>query len=379
MEVFSRAYDYFFNASGILNSRRLPWIDYAKGIAIILVVYHHTFLGLLAAGIKVSSILINANLIVYSFRIPLFFILSGAFIDRSLEKRGLKKYIGYRSSMLLYPYILWAVIQVTLGSFFQQYTNFPNSWQNYLFIFYEPKYTAQFWYLIALYNVSVLYVILKDRLRFRTHHHLLLGGALYLLAPVLSFNSMIQEVAINYIYMAFGTAISGYVLSKENFRYLSSWKLFIILLPFFIISQLYWIRHEDIDPFFIAMDGNLSLSWVLQQDMKMLQFAAVVLVGCVFMINICFMLQKAGKVLFLRVIGYHSLYIYLMHLLFIVGCRAILYSRLGIENADFLLSVLVAVGVIGPVIAYNIFQHLNMNFLFEFEFPIFKKKRMKMA
>ncbi|MGH2643997.1 MAG: acyltransferase family protein, partial [Chitinophagaceae bacterium] len=151
-EALSGFYNYFFNAGHILSSRRLAWIDYAKGISIFLVVYHHSFLGLISSGLKVHPLLITTNMIVYSFRVPLFFILSGVFIQQGLKKRGLAKYIGYRSRILLYPYLLWVFLEVSVGYFVQAYSNFPWSPVAYLAAFYNPKLLGPLWYLIALFN-----------------------------------------------------------------------------------------------------------------------------------------------------------------------------------------------------------------------------------
>jgi fucose 4-O-acetylase-like acetyltransferase len=73
------------------QARRLFWVDYAKGIAIILVVYRHILIGIERSGIEVSVWLRNANEMVYSFRMPLFFILSGIFISRTISREYVHK------------------------------------------------------------------------------------------------------------------------------------------------------------------------------------------------------------------------------------------------------------------------------------------------
>jgi uncharacterized membrane protein YcfT len=70
-----------------LKKSRLHWVDYLKGIAIILVVYRHSLLGIERSGAYVPHYLVNANMIFYSFRMPLFFILSGIFVSRRWQKK----------------------------------------------------------------------------------------------------------------------------------------------------------------------------------------------------------------------------------------------------------------------------------------------------
>jgi fucose 4-O-acetylase-like acetyltransferase len=74
-----------------MKSERLSWIVYARGIAISLVAYRHVFEGAKEAGIGVQQydFLEYFNILFYSFRMPLFFIISGIFISKNLKKRGL--------------------------------------------------------------------------------------------------------------------------------------------------------------------------------------------------------------------------------------------------------------------------------------------------
>ena len=74
-----------------MKASRLNWIDYARGIAIILVCYRHVYEGSKEAGIPVKdyNFLEYANISLYSFRMPLFFIISGLFIfKKPAEKRS---------------------------------------------------------------------------------------------------------------------------------------------------------------------------------------------------------------------------------------------------------------------------------------------------
>ena len=79
-----------FNLS-VIQKSRLQWVDYLRGIAIILIVYRHVLVGIERGNIVMPQILVNANMIFYSFRMPLFFILSGIFISTSLAKKITKR------------------------------------------------------------------------------------------------------------------------------------------------------------------------------------------------------------------------------------------------------------------------------------------------
>jgi fucose 4-O-acetylase-like acetyltransferase len=91
-----------FNARYILSAGRLGWIDYARGICIILVCYRHCFDGLRESDLAVGDypLLEILNVCFYSFRMPLFFIVSGLFVSRSLQKKSLKDYVWSRFSVV---------------------------------------------------------------------------------------------------------------------------------------------------------------------------------------------------------------------------------------------------------------------------------------
>jgi len=84
--LLSRAFNW-----QVLQKSRMPWVDYLRGIAIVLVVYRHSLIGIDRGGLLVPAALEKANMIFYSFRMPLFFILSGIFISGSLAKKVLEK------------------------------------------------------------------------------------------------------------------------------------------------------------------------------------------------------------------------------------------------------------------------------------------------
>ena len=148
-------------AGGIMKRPRQTWIDYARGIAIILVLYRHVFEGIKNSGLPVLeyAFLEQANILFFSFRMPLFFIVSGIFVAGSLYKRGFGKFVETKARTILYPYFLWGIIQITLQIIMSNWVNSQRTAADYLLLFYLPRGLEQFWYLYALFNVSVLYAL----------------------------------------------------------------------------------------------------------------------------------------------------------------------------------------------------------------------------
>lgn len=79
--------------------KRIHYLDYAKGIAIILVVLGHIFSG----G--------NVKTYIYSFHMPLFFIISGYLFNYSNVK-SFKEFINKKIKAYLIPYVTFSIINI---------------------------------------------------------------------------------------------------------------------------------------------------------------------------------------------------------------------------------------------------------------------------
>lgn len=334
-----------FNLS-ILQKSRLAWVDYLKGIAIVLVVYRHVLIGIQryvasrqAQGVNIPDVpayLEKANMIFFSFRMPLFFILSGIFISGSLAKRSLKQVLGIKFDNLLYPYFIWVFLQVTLQIVLGSYTNSNRTLMDYTYILYQPRALDQFWYLPALFNTTLIYLLVKTRLRPPAWGQLLIGLALYFISafPQVHQISMISDWMEFYFFFALGDAISTVFFKEPTQRLLRNPYTLLIVSPIFFLTQVYYLAH-------ITEPGHAD-------------FLLIALIGCFSMFVLSFRMQSWGILPFLRVLGYHSLYIYVMHV-FIAGLVRLMFTKfLGIHNPFILLFSGIFFGLIIPVIFYNL-------------------------
>lgn len=83
-------------------SKRIEWIDVAKGIGIWLMIFNHIALDYGQNAMKIF---------IASFHMPLFFIISGFTMNGShLSKHAMMEYILKRVVTLLIPYFLWVTI-----------------------------------------------------------------------------------------------------------------------------------------------------------------------------------------------------------------------------------------------------------------------------
>ena len=163
--------------------RRDSWLDYDKGISIILVSFRHAYESIVNTGFDVARypILEYFNVFLFGFRMPLFFIASGIFFSSSLAKKGLGKYTTVRVQNILYPMLIWGSIQLTLQLVFSGYTNIKFGPREYISLITDPRRTGQFWYLNALFFVGVLYSVMKTKLKLNVYSQLLLGLLMFFL------------------------------------------------------------------------------------------------------------------------------------------------------------------------------------------------------
>jgi fucose 4-O-acetylase-like acetyltransferase len=98
----------------ITSGTRSNIVDIVKGIAITLVAYGHTAQGMIHRGWWVSEGAVFSDTFVYSFHMPAFFFVAGLFVMSSLAKRGGQHFAVDKLKTILYPYLLFAVVNVTL-------------------------------------------------------------------------------------------------------------------------------------------------------------------------------------------------------------------------------------------------------------------------
>ncbi len=351
--------DFLFNAREILGKSRYPWVDYARGICIILVVYRHVFEGLSNLDLNLAAypLLKYFNIFFFSFRMPLFFIVSGAFFLASVRRKGANDYLQNRFSTLFYPLLIWGVLQITLQLVFAEYVNADREPSDYLRLLTDPRRIEQFWYLNALFFVSLLYTLLTVYGRFTPWHHLLVGAVLFGVAEYAFFSNVnigfLFDLFFFYIFFAIGDLVSDVLLNTRNYKILTSGWLMLALLPVFILLQHNFTRLNMLanDDYYVQY--HLPLFYIL-----------CALVGGSFVICLSFMLQKFDVMRWLRVIGYHSLFIYVMHLMVTSFSRTLFVRFAGVANFPILLIIGIIAGIVIPVIIYNLTIRLGGWWLF---------------
>lgn len=125
---------------------RTRWVDGAKGIGILLVVYGHAARALYPNG-AVPAWVKLADRVIYAFHMPLFFVAAGLFVWPSLAK-GRERFVADKLSTIVYPYFLWSLIEGGLELAFANEVNSPIGTHELAMIPLAP--IEQFWFLYVL-------------------------------------------------------------------------------------------------------------------------------------------------------------------------------------------------------------------------------------
>lgn len=341
--------DLLFNAKYVLSTTRYPWIDYVRGISIILVCYRHIFEGLADVGIGSNAYpaLKYINIFFFSFRMPLFFIVSGLFVGLSLSKKGIREYITKRFSTIFHPLLIWGSLHITLQLVFAGIVHAQREPVDYLNLVIHPRKIEQFWYLNALFFVGVLYAFIKLKFAVRPWIQVILG-VLFFYSSVLLKNNNIEtgflfDVLFFYMFFAIGDLISDFILNAKNYRWLASGYTILGILPFFL-----FIQHQ-----FTMINLAHKDDYYVQYQVPALYVLAAI-TGGAFIVNLSFILERLNILRMLRVIGFHSLYIYVMHLMITAFTRIFFVRVLHIDNVPIIMIVALVLGIAVPMMVFNI-------------------------
>jgi fucose 4-O-acetylase-like acetyltransferase len=134
-------------------------VDIARGIAIILVVYGHALRGSYWPALRPAAALQDA--VIYSFHMPVFFVLGGIFLWPSLAK-GRQACFLEKLRTILYPYFLWSFIAGGIELAASPFVNSPIGFSDLLKTPLVP--IEQFWFLYALFIIQSTAIALYPRI-----------------------------------------------------------------------------------------------------------------------------------------------------------------------------------------------------------------------
>src|ERR1700712_1999658 len=191
------------------TSSRIDWVDYAKGICIIMVVMMHSVLGVELAAGKTGFMHV---LVAFAkpFRMPDFFLISGLFLSLVID-RDWRTYLDRKVVHFAYFYVLWVTIQFGFKApAFAAETSWSHAGFLYLESFIEPFGTLWFIYLLP-----VFFVVTKATRRMPP---LAIWSIAALLeaAHIVTGWTVIDEFCARFVYFYSGYLFAGYVFALSG-------------------------------------------------------------------------------------------------------------------------------------------------------------------
>jgi uncharacterized membrane protein YcfT len=316
---------------------RIDWVDYAKGICIVMVVMMHSVLGVEAAAGQTGFMHV---LVMFAkpFRMPDFFLISGLFLSVVID-RDWRTFLDRKVLHFAYFYLLWVTIQFGFKApSFAAESGWAHAGLLYLESLIEPFGTLWFIYLLP-----VFFVVAKATRRMPP---LAIWGvaALLEMAHVVTGWTVIDEFCARFVYF-----YSGFLFARYMFALSDRARAYP---PLALAGLAAWA----------LINGGLVLSGCSEWPLISL---ALGLAGASAIVSIGTLLARSHWLNFLRYCGEHSIIIYLAFFLPMAATRTLLL-RAGLIHDIGTISLLVAlVGVVGALAIWRMALALGSNFLFE--------------
>jgi fucose 4-O-acetylase-like acetyltransferase len=315
---------------------RTDWIDAARGIGIVLVVFGHSIGGLRDAGIVPKDGALSAVFyMIYTFHMPLFFLLSGVFVETRLAHRR-ADFVQGAFTRIAWPYLLWSVIQLAVINSLGNLVNAPTAFdiKRYVALLWQP--TSQFWYLYVLLLLLIVSYFVVPRVG--PEGLLVLSLFVHPLHELYSLSGPLANLCWFGLFYALGV-----VLGSKLVRLQAGTTTAVLVA---VGAALFWL---------VCGNDARTARYAYWSDAT-IPAAIAGTVACLAMANI----PQLAHNRFLVLLGRRSLAIFLLHVLFVAGTRIVLQKMFGLaEPAPILLLVVIA-GVVGPLLVRALVARLNL-------------------
>ena len=316
---------------------RIDWVDYAKGICIVMVVMMHSVLGVeLAAGQTGFMHLLVA--FAKPFRMPDFFLISGLFLSVVID-RDWRTYLDRKVVHFAYFYVLWVTIQFAVKA---PHFAAANGWgyvaEQYALAFIEPFGTLWFIYLLP-----VFFVVTKAT---RKMPPLVIWGVAAVLeaAHISTGWTVIDEFCARFVYFYSGYLFAQYVFALSDRARAR---------PALALAGL---------AAWAFIDGSLVVSGCSEWPLISLTLG---LSGACAIVTLGTLLARAHWLKFPRFCGEHSIVIYLAFFLPMAATRTLLLRAGLIPDIGTISLVVTIAGVTGALALWRLALKFGADFLFE--------------
>lgn len=316
---------------------RVPWVDYAKGICIVMVVMMHSTLGVEAAAGQ-TGWMHSVVAFAAPFRMPDFFLIAGLFLMRRID-RDWPDYIDRKVLHFVYFYLLWLAVQFAFKApLFITEQGIMGTIDHFLISLVQPFGTLWF-----IYMLPIFFVVTKA-LRQTLPAIVWLVAALLSVSGIHTGIEVVDEFARYYVYF-----FTGYIAAPVIFllaqRLEAAPKQALIGIAAWALANLALVQLGVADWPFV----NLALG----------------LAGAGAVIAISVLLTRYDWANALRYCGENSIVIYLAFTIPMALTRIVLL-KLGIITDLGSISLIVTLaGILGALILFWCVRRTPLRILFE--------------
>jgi uncharacterized membrane protein YcfT len=316
---------------------RVDWVDYAKGICIVMVVMMHSVLGVEAAAGQ-TGFMHWLVMFAKPFRMPDFFLISGLFLSVVID-RDWRTYLDRKVVHFVYFYLLWVTIQFGFKApSFAAESNWHHVGYLYLESFIEPFGTLWFIYLLPIF-----FVVTKLTRKVPALAIWMAAAALEMLHVAIGW-TVIDEFCARFVYFYSGYWLAAYVFAlSDRARARPSWALAGLAL---------W---ACVNGGFVA--SGFSEWPIVSLALGLAGASAIIVMGT--------LLARAQWLNFLRYCGEHSIVIYLAFFLPMAATRTLLLRSGLLPDIGMVSLIVTIMGVAGALLIWRIARAAHANFLFE--------------
>lgn len=325
----------------VINSQvaisRIGWVDFSKGLCIILVVLMHSTNGVEKA-FGMESWLHGFIEWARPFRMPDFFLIAGLFLSRRID-RPWRSYLDTKVVHFAYFYVIWMTIWygLKLPDFIGQ-QGLESALLLYPLSFIQPLGTLWFIYMLAVFFVTV------KLLRRAPVVIVWLVAALLHALHIDTGARVIDEFAARFVFFYSGYAFAAYAFSVADFIEKQKTAATLNALVIWAVLNAW------------AVFGGWSQMPVIELAMGYAGTGAVIAVGV--------LLAKFRFGTFVGYCGQNSILIFLSYFIFMAGTRVVLLKLGILSDPGSVALIVTAAGVVGPLLAYQLVKKTPLVYVY---------------
>jgi uncharacterized membrane protein YcfT len=344
-----------------ISPTRINWIDYAKGLCIIMVVMMHSTLGV-GEALGGEGLLHKVVAWARPFRMPDFFLIAGLFLSHSIHKDW--RYFADRKVVhFLYFYLIWMLIQLVIKQGYLIFTQ-PSAFMYELGLAFLEPYTT-LWFIYILPMMFVLVKLLKNLPKWPI---LVLAVAAETSRRVTGWHTdwiIIDEFPVRFAYFyagfMFAPIVFTWVRWVQNHIVLSV----IYLIAWAVLNAVAVFTQVSILPALLtpshmlhahpAEFGSFAFYPVLSLVFGVLGASAV--------LALAGLLAKYDSIKLLRYAGQNSLVVYLT---FFAPMALMRYGliKLGITSITLISALVTIMAIAIPLLFHRAIEHSVLRFLY---------------